>query len=140
MNENIKKRKKINIDFLKLNKTNVTDILRSTLIAVIISLIAVLIFGIVIKLANVPDNIILPINQVIKVVSVLMGCVIGFKHKEKGALKGGIAGTLYTALSILIFWVICGSPKGNFGWADAVTGIISGAIAGIIAVNIGKKK
>lgn len=142
MNENIKvKEKKFpGAKSLKLNKANIVDIARATLIAVIISLISVLIFGIVIKLTDVPDGIILPINQVIKVISVLLGCIIGFKQKEKGALKGAVVGTLYTALSVLIFWIICGSPKGSFSWADALTGVISGVIAGIIAVNVGKKQ
>lgn len=142
MNDSIKvKDKKFNgPKSIKINKATVTDVARATLIAVIISLIAVLIFGIVIKLTNVSDAIIMPVNQVIKVISVLLGCIIGFKQKEKGAIKGAVVGVLYTALSVLIFWIICGSPKGNFGWADALTGVISGIIAGIIAVNVGKKQ
>ncbi len=140
MNDKVKIKKTINLKAIKLDKQNVIDIVRATLIAVIISLISVLVFGIVIKLTNVPDKIILPINQVIKVISVLLGCVLGFRQKEKGALKGIIVGVLYTALSVLIFWIICGSPKGSFGAPDAVTGIITGAVCGIIAVNVGKRK
>ncbi len=142
MNDNIKvKDKKFHgPKSVKINKASVIDIARATLIAVIISLIAVLIFGIVIKLTDVSDAIIMPVNQVIKVISVLFGCIIGFKQKEKGAIKGAVVGALYTALSVLIFWIICGSPKGSFGWADALTGVISGIIAGIIAVNVGKKQ
>ncbi len=134
------KLKEINIKKFKLDKATVTDIVRASLIAVIISLLAVLILGIIMKFVDISDAILLPVNQVIKVISVLLGCIIGIKCKTRGALKGLAVGAIYTLASILIFWIVNGNLGGNFGVVDAVSGLITGAVSGIIAVNTGKNK
>ena len=134
------KLKEINIKKFKLDKATVTDIVRASLIAVIISLLAVLILGIIMKFVDISDAILLPVNQVIKVISVLLGCIIGIKCKTRGALKGLSVGAIYTLASILLFWIVNGNLGGNFGVVDAVSGLITGAVSGIIAVNTGKNK
>lgn len=134
------KLKEINIKKFKLDKATVTDIVRASLIAVIISLIAVLILGIIMKFVDIGNAVLLPVNQVIKVLSVLFGCILGIKCKTRGALKGLIVGLIYTLASILIFWIVNGTLTGNFGLLDAVSGLIVGAVSGIIAVNTGKSK
>lgn len=134
------KLKEINIKKFKLDKATVTDIVRASLIAIIISLLAVLTLGIIMKFVDISSTILLPVNQVIKVISVLLGCILGIKCKTRGALKGLVVGAIYTLASILIFWIVNGSLTGNFGVVDAVSGLIIGAVSGIIAVNTGKNK
>lgn len=131
---------KISLEKFKIDKTTLRDILRMTLVSVVITLTAVLIFGIVIKLAEVPFAIIMPINQVIKLLSVLLGALIGIKCKEKGVFKGAVAGLLYTLISVFVFLILGGDLDGSFGIIDAISGMIIGAVSGIIAVNTGKNK
>ncbi len=125
---------------LSVNKYFFFDILRATVIAVIVSLVTVLVFSLIVNLTNVNEKIILPINEAIKAVSILAGCFIGFKELKFGAFKGAISGLLYTFLSILIFGIISHSVKFNaLSLIDVALGIVAGAISGIIVVNIKKK-
>ena len=128
------KLKKINLD-----KSIIIDTLKSSIIALVITLLFVLIFGIILKFVDVPANIITPINQVIKVVSVLIGSLIGFKTKSGGAIKGCLTGIIYTVLSMFIFIIVGVKLNQSFNWIDIVFGLVIGAISGIIAVNTGKK-
>lgn len=126
---------------ISINKNFVFDLLRSTIISVIISLLCVLVFALIVNLADVGENVIAPVNTIIKILSVFFGCAIGFKDKSKGAIKGALSGLLYTLLSILIFGIISHSVKiSALNLMDVGIGIIAGTISGIIAVNIGRKR
>ena len=124
---------------LSINKTYVLDTVKACIIAVIISLLFVLVLALVVKIFTIDSKIIMPINQVIKIVSILGGCFFGFKSREKGAIKGGIVGIFYTLLSMLIFGIVENSISfSNFNWYDLLTGVVAGIILGIFAVNIRK--
>ncbi|MBR1746604.1 MAG: TIGR04086 family membrane protein [Clostridia bacterium] len=125
---------------LSFNKNFLFDLIRSAIIAVLISLALVLVFALIVNLTEVPDVLIAPVNQVIKILSVLVGCLIGIKEKRRGAFKGAIVGLSYTLLSILIFGLISNSVRFNaMSLIDVALGIVIGAISGVIAVNVGKK-
>ncbi len=124
---------------LKIDKSFFIDCLKATLFSLVITLIVVLILGIIIKFVHIPKNVLMPINQVIKVISMLIGCVFGIKNKRNGAFKGGVTGLLYTLLSVFIFLILGFSLKNSFNYIDVLLGIVIGAISGIVAVNTGKK-
>ena len=130
---------KLNLKNVKLDKIFLKDVVKSVLFSLIITLVSVLILGIIVKFVVIPPTILLPVNQVIKVISVLLGCVIAIKDKRNGALKGGICGLIYTLLSVFIFLILGISLKESFSFIDVLLGIIIGAISGIITVNTGKK-
>ncbi|MBR2480337.1 MAG: TIGR04086 family membrane protein [Clostridia bacterium] len=134
------KLEKLKIKGIKIDKSFFIDTAKTALFSLIITLLAVLILGIVIKFVNIPNNVLMPINQVIKVISVLIGCIIGIKNKQNGALKGGISGLIYTLISIFIFLILGYSLKDSFSFIDLLLGIIIGAISGVIAVNTGRRK
>lgn len=123
------------------DKTFFMDIIRSTLIAVIISLVGVLALALTVKFSEIGDNVILPINQVIKILSILFGAIFGIKAKESGALKGLFIGLLYTLVSVFVFLILNKTLSGSsFNYVDFATGAAAGLISGIIAVNFKKKK
>lgn len=126
---------------LAINKLNVLDIVKGCIISVIISLLFVLILALCVKLFTMDAKVIMPINQVIKILSIFGGCFFGFKCREKGAIKGGIVGIFYVILSILVFGIVENAVSfKNFNWFDLIAGIIAGIISGILAVNIRKGK
>lgn len=126
---------------LSISKQGILDVVKASIVALILSLIGVLLLALFVKLFSLQNNVIMPINQVIKILSILGGCLIGFKVKEKGALKGGAVGLVYTLLSILVFGLLEKTVSFKaFNWYDLVAGLVAGIISGIIAVNIGKKK
>lgn len=124
---------------ISVQKQDIIDLLRGTIIAVIVSLILVLIFALIVNLVDVGENIIVPVNQVIKIISVFTGCFIGIKNRSKGVVKGALIGLLYTVLSIFVFGII--SKEINFklmNLIDAAFGIVAGIVSGILSVNLKK--
>lgn len=117
-------------------KADVLDILKAVLFATLISLGLVLVFAIIIKYAALPTGVITPVNIGIKVVSVLLGTLIGFKNAQNGLLKGAICGIVYMLFTFFIFAALSGFKDVKFSWIDLVTLPIAGAISGVIAVNI----
>ncbi len=117
-------------------KGNIADILRAVLFSTLISLGLVLIFALIIKFASLPSNVILPVNIAIKIVSVFIGILLGFKNAENGLLKGAVSGLVYMLFTFFIFAALSGFKDVKFSWIDLITLPIAGAISGIIAVNI----
>ncbi len=125
----------------KLIKNDVVDVLKAVLFATLISLGSVLIFAIIIRFASVENKVIMPVNIAIKIVSVFVGVLIGFKQAQNGLLKGAITGLTYMLLTFLIFSALNGFKDVKFSWIDLITLPFAGAISGIITVNIkGRKK
>ena len=117
------------------------SILKGSLIALVVSLVGVLVFAFVLRLVPIADSVISPINQIIKGVSILIGCFIGLKKiKEMGLISGLLIGFVYTALAFVTFSIL----DGEFEFSrtllnDLLFGAIIGSICGIIAVNLKKK-
>ena len=103
--------------------------------ALIVTLVSVIIFALVLDLFGVPEGVIKPINQVIKLISVFTGCLFAVRG-EKGFLKGLIIGIIASISSALIFGLVSGaiSPLGIL--IDAVCSAVMGMISGAITVNI----
>lgn len=123
------------------NKNFIISILKGALISVCVSLVCILVFAFFIKLTNMSDGIIKPINQVIKVLSILIGTIIAVKKtKQKGLISGIFVGLLYTVLAFVVFSALNGSFKFDITLLiDIVFGVIAGAICGVIGVNVKSK-
>lgn len=115
------------------------DILRSVLYAILITLIFILVFAIIVKFAELTENVIRPVNQVIKVLSIFMGLFTGIKLKENGLSKGFLAGLIFTVLSILLFSIMSLEPIfSTTNLLEVLIGAIIGAISGAIVLMIKK--
>lgn len=111
--------------------------LKGAMVALFVSLIGILIFAFAMKYFPVADTLIKPINQVIKGVSVLIGCFVALKKaKQLGLISGIMIGLLYTIIAFLVFSLL----DGNFEFSrivvnDLFFGGIIGAVCGMIAIN-----
>lgn len=132
--------KTANIKGILTDKTFYKEILKGCLFALILTLFLVLILGIIVKFVNVSDQILMPINQIIKVLSVFVGTLIAIKQKSNGAIKGLLIGLIYTLLSVFVFLILGGKLSDSFSYVDVIFGAVIGSISGIIAVNVGKNK
>lgn len=112
------------------------DTLRSVLVAIISALLFVLIFALILRWASLPDTVITPVNYVIKFLSLLLGIMIGFKHRKNGILKGAIVGLTFMLLSWLIFTAMDGFKSVSFRPLDLVFLTLGGGIIGVIKVNL----
>ena len=117
------------------------SVIKGALIALSFSLISILVFAFVLRFVAIDDAMIKPINQGIKILSILIGTFIGLKKcKEMGLISGLIIGVLYTFLAFVSFSILDGHF--DFGIScinDLLFGAIFGAISGIIAINFKRK-
>ena len=115
----------------------VFEIVKANIIALIIALFAILLSALAVKLFNVSDGAIPIINQVIKSLSIFIGCIVSLKKPHNGWLRGIICGFTFVMLSFLVFSAL----ENNFVFGlsllnDCALGMVSGMLSGIIAVNI----
>ncbi len=127
-----------NSDVLKPNI--ILQLTKSTFWALSFALLCILIFAFVIKYTSISSNAIQPINQIIKGLSILIGCfVFGKKIKTKGWLWGAVIGALFTILAYIVFSILDGSFSFNINLLyDIVFGAIMGMLAGIIGISLRK--
>jgi putative membrane protein (TIGR04086 family) len=100
------------------------------------SLLSTVILAIVLLCTPLPDTVIYPVNQVIKALAIALG-TISFIRGEKGFIKGGVVGLIFTALSFLAFSAIGGDF--SLSWLillETLLAVIIGALCGALAVNM----
>ena len=118
----------------------IKDVLLSTLYAVVISVIMVLILALIIKYVAIGDNVLIIINQMIKIISILSGLLIGLRTIEAGAAKGAVVGLLYVLITIMTFSLLEGGfALKSFNLIDILLAVALGGISGILSVNIKSK-
>jgi len=118
---------------------NFFGLIKTVVIAVIISLALVLVMAFVIKIFNIDNRYIALINQIIKGISILSACLISLKFESNGWLWGLMTGILYIVFAFVVFSLLDG--EFNIGLSlinDIALGGVSGLISGIIAVNLRK--
>ncbi len=127
---------------LQINNKNtyILGILKGVFWAISLSLLCVLVFAFIIKFTNLNENAISPINQVIKVLSILFGCFVTSKKiKSNGWFCGLIIGALYTIFAFLTFSILDGEFRISLNLLnDLVFGSVIGLISGIIVFAIQK--
>lgn len=121
-------------------KCDITDTIKAVLFATLISLALVLIFALIIKFASLDNNVIMPTNIAIKIVSLLIGILLGFKNPQNGLIKGFVTGLLFMLFTFLIFAALNAFKDVKFSWIDLITLPIAGALSGILTVNIKARK
>ena len=115
------------------------SIIKAVATAIIITLFAVLIFGVIAKFATINFKIIKVINQFIKVLSVFLGCFM-FVRENKGLVKGLIVGLSFSLIIYLIFALIGKELSFKLSFLiDIAFCLVMGAISGVIAVNVKKR-
>jgi len=118
----------------------ILQLTKGTFWALSFALLAILIFAFVIKYTSISDTAIQPINQVIKALSILVGCfVFGKKIKTKGWMWGALIGVFFTILAYIIFSILDGSFSLSITLLyDVIFGAIMGMLAGVIAISLRK--
>ncbi len=117
---------------------DIIAILKSTLIAIIISLICFTLFAVIIKVADMRETVIPPVVQVVRTLSAALGGLLAARASRKmGWLRGGITGVLYILCALLVSSLFGGTVfMGSLIFSDILLGLVSGAVGGIIGVNL----
>lgn len=113
------------------------SLLKGILISVIISLVAVLVFGLIVKWFSLPDATIKPVGIFIKIIAIFLGVFFSVKGGG-GLIKGVIIGGLSFLITALLFLIIGGeSFSFKIIW-EVLLAMVVGGIAGTLAVNVRK--
>ena len=117
---------------------DIAAILKSSLVAVIITLICFTLFAVIIKVADMQETIIPPVVQVVRTLSIAFGGMLAARASKKmGWLKGGITGIVYILWAFLISSLFGGpAVMGSLILSDLLLGVVAGAVGGVIGVNI----
>ena len=121
---------------VKENNT-ITTIAKGIGISLLITVIALIIFSIILIYTNIEENVINPVIMIITAISILIGSSIeNTKLKKNGLINGGMIGGCY----ILIIYLISSILNWKFSLnvnsiIMIVAAIIFGILGGIIGVN-----
>ncbi len=123
----------------KLKNNFLVQVVKGVFTALIVSLVAVLIFAGILKLSSLNAGVVKAVNQFIKVLAVFLGCFFCLREST-GLIKGLIVGAFSAVLISLVFALISGSVSFGTGFiVDIIFMGLIGAISGIISVNIKSK-
>ena len=114
------------------------QIIKGVGIALAFSFLATVVFASILQVFPIPDKVIYPVNQTVKVVAVILGALVCIRG-EKGLIQGLAIGALFTALSYLTFSALGGDF--SLSWlifAELALSLFTGAVSGAIAVNLRK--
>ena len=108
---------------------------KSICIAVIVTLAAVLVFALLIKLFSIGTGAITVVNQVIKAAAVFLGCFLCIKP-GRALWKGVLSGIGAVVLTYFLFAILAGEFA--FGWQnvlDLLFGAVAGAVGGFAPLH-----
>lgn len=114
-------------------KEAAAEVGKSVCIAAIVTLAAVLVFALLVKLFSIGSGAITAVNQVIKAVAIFVGCMVCVKP-GRGLLKGLVSGVAVIILTYFLSAILAGEIA--FGWTnvlDLVFGALVGAVSGFVA-------
>ena len=107
-------------------------VFKGVVIAILITLVSVLIFAFVLSLANLPDKVISPINQIIKTASILIGVFFTVKDGQF-LLKGGLIGLLSALFTFLLFLMLANTVTSWLSvFIDIGFGFLIGCLSGLL--------
>lgn len=120
----------------------IMDIAKGVIIALIVTVAAVLALALIVKEKGIDSAAISAVNQTIKVAAIFIAAMISSRAaKEKQLITGALSGLVYIVAGYLIFSLI----EGDWGditllLTDAAMGIMIGALVGLIFGKLLKKK
>ena len=127
--------------FKKINLTSIATILKASLIGVVISILLVLLFAFVLKFVDLNSTTISLVDQIIKVISIVVAVIMLNKASDEGLLlKSIFTGALYSIITFIVFSILNGGINLGLGmFTDIAFSALVGGVSAIL-LNIIKKK
>lgn len=125
----------------KINLSSIINILKASLIGVVVSILLVLLFAFVLKFVDLNSNTISLVDQIIKVLSILVAVIMLNRLNGEGLLiKGIFTGAVYSLITFVVFSILNGGV--NFSVAIFTDVIFSALVGGVVAIllNMIRKK
>ncbi len=109
-------------------------LVKGVLVSVSVTLVAVILFAVVIGLTDMEDGPIRIINQVLKVGAVFAGVYAALpRGSENAILRGSLIGLVYMGLGVLIYALFSGRQMTVLSYLmDVLMGVAAGGLSGMI--------
>lgn len=119
---------------VKLNRAGFTvlakPLFNGVATAMIFTVAAILVFAMILKLAEVPDSAIPAVNQILRILGICLAAFVTQKDvKDRKWLMCGVSGALYVFFGFIVFSVI----EGSFSFDVALlTNLVMGFVVGML--------
>ena len=125
----------------KINLTTIINVLKASLVGVVVSILLVLLFAFVLKFVDLNSGTISLVDQIIKVLSVFIAIVMLNKANDESLLlKGILVGAVYSIITFIVFSILNGGFNVGLGvLTDIAFSALVGGVSAIL-LNIIKKK
>ena len=125
----------------KINLGVISNILKSSLVGVIVSILLVLLFAFVLKFVDLSSGAISLIDQIIKVLSILVAVISLNKVSDSNLLvKSLLVGMAYAIITFIVFSILNGGISFGIGIvSDMAFSALVGGVSSII-INMVRKK
>ena len=113
----------------------------SAMVSVVFTVVAVLIFALIIKETQAGDDVISPVNQVIKVLGIAFAAFLAsVKAPEKNWIYGAFAAVTYILISYFLFSIIEGAMgSAALLFSDILMAMIIGIVIAVVFGKLLKK-
>ena len=118
-------------------KNNIKIIAKGSLVSIIITIVALMIFAIILSSTGVPETAIPTVIIIITAVSILIGSSLSMtKIKKNGIVNGALIGLIYIVFIYLLSSIVERDFSISLYSIIMIVGsILAGAIGGIIGIN-----
>ena len=125
----------------KVNPTNIIATVKASLVGVVTSILLVLLFAFILKFVDLNSGAITTIDQIIKIISILLAVlVLGKSSSDKLLLKGLIVGAIYSVITFIVFSILNGGVNLSIAiFTDIAFSALVGGVSAIL-VNLIRKK
>ncbi len=114
--------------------------LRGLLVAVGVTLLGILLFALLMQWLRPSDAVIRVVNQLVKLVAILMGvwAFVG-RGGEQALMRGALLGLVYMGIGVCLYALLSGQQLPITAYlADLAMGVAGGGIAGAVLGNLRK--
>ena len=105
--------------------------------ALVTTLVLVVLFALTIKMTDMSDSVITSINQVIKVLSIMIGTFVMTRAGVRGYVAGLVCGGLYMLVGIVAYCLLEGKLlPALVMMGDLGLGLVTGGLSGLLAASL----
>lgn len=128
------------VDITKDKNRNAINILKGTIISILLTLILLTIYSALLSFTNISENTMTPVVLVMTGISILIGSSMSsINIKKQGMLNGGLVGLIYMLFIYTLSSIFLVGFELNLNCIlMIIIGIITGMLGGIIGVNLSK--
>ena len=124
-----------------INLNTITNILKASLVGVVVSILLVLLFAFVLKFVDLNSSTIVVVDQIIKILSVFVAVLLlGKQISERLLPKAIFVGATYSIITFIVFSILNGGVNVGVGiLTDIAFSALVGGVSAVL-INIVKKR